>query len=142
MARPRRATARRPRWRHRVAGEVRVTGADAVAGAFDALARDVGDLTETHRRAAQLLIPGAVRRSPRRSGALAASWRAEASKIAGAVVSGVEYAGPVEYGVPARGMQGARMVADTIEAEADAVLTTYRESVAERGKARGFEVDA
>jgi hypothetical protein len=123
-----------------VAGEVRVTGADAVAEAFAALARDVSDLTDTHRKAAQVLIPGVIRRSPRRSGALAASWRAEASKIAGAVVSGVEYAGPVEYG--SRGIPGARMVADTIEAEADAILGTYHKGIADRGKARGFEVDA
>lgn len=125
-----------------MAGGARVIGADRVAEGFDALARDVGDMTETHRRAAALLLPGTARRSPRRSGALAASWRAEASKIAGAVVSGQDYAGPVEYGVPARGMRGARMVADTIEAEADAVLDTYRESIADRGKRRGFEVDA
>lgn len=121
-----------------MADTVAVHGDRETAAAFAALARDVGDLSETHRRVAELIVPGAARRSPRATGALAASWRAEASKIAAGVVSGVPYAGPVEYGVPSRGIPGARMVADTIAAESDAIGAEYTAAIAERGKRRGF----
>jgi hypothetical protein len=118
---------------------VNVTGDREVRAAFDALARDVEDLEATHRAGAELLIPGVSQRSPRRSGALAASWSAEASKVAGAVVSGVPYAGPVEYG--AHGVPGARMVADTIAEQADAVLELYDQALTDRGRQRGFRTD-
>ena len=122
-----------------MAEKITVTGEREVQSAFDALGRDVTDLAETHRRAAELIVPGASRRSPRRTGALAASWRAEATKIAGGVVSGVAYAGPVEYGRP--GMAGARMVADTIAEQSDAIIAEYEAGITERGKRRGFDTD-
>jgi len=118
---------------------VDVSGDAEVRAAFDALGRDVEDLGETHKRAVELLIPGVSRRSPRRTGALAASWRSEATKIAGSVVSGVGYAGPVEYG--ARGLPGARMVADTIAEQTDAMLAEYDRTLTERGRRRGFDTD-
>lgn len=118
---------------------VSVVGAPEVRAGFGALARDVADLTETNRKVAELVVPGASRRSPRATGALAASWRATASKVAAGVVSGVPYAGPVEYGVPARGIAGRRMVADTIAAEADAIVDTYAAGIKERGRRRGFD---
>jgi len=124
-----------------MANRVDVSGAAETQAAFDALARDVEDLAETHRRAVELLIPGIGRRSPRRTGALAASWRAEATKIAGGVVSGVAYAGPIEYGVPSRGIPGARMVADTIAEQTDAVVAEYDTALTDRGRRRGFATD-
>lgn len=124
-----------------MADRVTISGQREVAAAFDALARDVADLSEPHKRVAELIVPGASRRSPRRSGALAASWRAEASKIAAGVVSDVPYAGPVEYGVPSRGMPGARMVADTIAEQVDAITAEYAKAIEDRGKRRGFGTD-
>lgn len=120
-----------------MADKVTVSGDKETAAAFDALARDVADLSETNLRVAALIVPGASRRSPRATGALAASWRATASKIAAGVVSGVPYAGPVEYG--ARGVPGARMVADTIAEQADAIVAEYEAGIRERGRRRGFE---
>jgi hypothetical protein len=122
-----------------MAQHVDVRGESEVRAAFDALGRDVADLTETHRRAAELLVPGVSRRSPRRTGALAASWRAQATKVAGAVVSGVEYAGPVEYG--AHGLPGAGMVAETIAEQSDALVAEYDQALTDRGKRRGFRTD-
>lgn len=121
-----------------MADKVTVSGDRELRRAFDALGRDVADLSETNRRVAELIVPGASRRSPRATGALAASWRAEASKVAAGVVSGVPYAGPVEYGQPGRGIAGARMVADTIAAESDAILAAYDAGITDRGKRRGF----
>ena len=121
-----------------MAPAVKVSGGAEVNRALEGVARDVGDMSEAHRRVAELIIPGASRRSPRLTGALAASWRAEASKIAAGVVSGVGYAGPVEYGQPARGIPGARMVADTIAAETDAILGEYGRHIADRGKRHGL----
>jgi hypothetical protein len=122
-----------------VAERLKVSGEAEVKGAFDALARDVEDLAESHLRVAELIVPGASRRSPRRTGALAASWRASASKIAAGVVSDVEYAGPVEYGH--HGLPGAARVADTIAEQADAILAEYEKGIAERGRRRGFATD-
>jgi len=96
-------------------------------------------MSEAHRRVAALIVPGAGQRSPRRTGALAASWRAEATKIAAGVASGVPYAGPVEYG--ARGIPGARMVADTIAELTDAIVDEYDKAITERGQRRGFGTD-
>ena len=121
-----------------MAPSIKVTGDAEIARSFEALARDVGDMRDAHQRVAELLVPGASRRSPRRTGALAASWQAEATKVAASVVSGVEYAGPVEYGQPSRGIPGARMVADTIAAEVDAITGEYERHIEERGKARGL----
>lgn len=120
---------------------VTISGQREVASAFDALARDVADMSEPNKRIAELIVPGASRRSPRRSGALAASWRGQASKIAAGVVSGVPYAGPVEYGVPSRGMAGAAMVADTIAEQADAIIGEYEKTIEDRGRRRGFGTD-
>lgn len=117
---------------------VTVTGGAEVARGFGALARDLEDMTAPNRRIAALLVPGVARRSPRLTGALAASWRAEASKIAASVTSDLRYAGPVEYGQPRRGIPGARMVRDTVAAEAEQCIAAYRETVAERGKRHGF----
>jgi hypothetical protein len=122
-----------------MAERITIGGQREVSAAFDALAKDVADLSEAHKRVAALIVPGAGRRSPRRTGALAASWRAEASKIAAGVVSGVPYAGPVEYG--ARGIPGARMVADTVAEQADAIVEEYDKAITERGKRRGFDTD-
>jgi hypothetical protein len=122
-----------------VAQSLSVSGKAEVTGALEAMARDVEDLEAAHRRAAELVVPGASRRSPRRTGALAASWRAEATKLAGGVASGVPYAGPVEYG--AHGLPGARMVADTIAEQLDAIVAEYDTALTARGKARGFRTD-
>lgn len=121
-----------------MAAGVRVTGGPEVARAFGALGRDLEDMSDPNRRIATLLVPGVARRTPIFTGALAASWRAEASKIAAAVVSGLPYAGPVEHGVPSRGLPGARMVRDTIDAEAGAILEEYRDRITERGRRHGF----
>ena len=97
-------------------------------------------MTEANRRIVSGLLPGVSARTPRRSGDLASSWSAGAIKSRGRILSGLPYAGPIEWGDAKRGVIGAHMVSDTIEAETPAIVAGYEEELARAGRAAGFEV--
>ena len=67
---------------------------------------DMQELKEVNRRAADIAKPEAVARAPRgKTGRLAGSIRAGATQKAGIIRAGrktVPYAGPINYGWPAR----------------------------------------
>ena len=63
------------------------------------------EMKDTHKAAAEVVVMGAVRLVPYRTGALAASIRALATKSSGRVRAGsasVPYAGPIHFGWPAQ----------------------------------------
>lgn len=98
------------------------------------------DLKAAHLRAASSLVPGIGVRSPRRTGALAASWAAGATKTRARVTSSAIYAGVIEYGDPKRGIEPARMVRDTVDASSAEILQLYGEELAKLAAGDGFEV--
>ena len=64
---------------------------------------DMDDLKEVNREAAQIALPAVRNLAPRgKTGRLAGSLRVGATKRAGVIRKAVPYAGPTNYGWPAR----------------------------------------
>lgn len=79
---------------------------------------DMKELKEVNRRAADIAKPEAVARAPRgRTGKLAGSIRVGATQKAGIIRAGrktVPYAGPINYGWPARHIKLRTFVNDAV----------------------------
>lgn len=79
---------------------------------------DMKELKEVNRRAADIAKPEAVARAPRgRTGKLAGSIRVGATQKAGIIRAGrktVPYAGPINYGWPARHIKPRTFVNDAV----------------------------
>jgi len=119
---------------------VKVAGVREVQGALKAVAAGAGDLKAAHLAVSSMLVPGVELRTPRRTGELAASWSAGATKTRARITSPLKRAGPIEYGWPAHGIEPARMVRDTVTASSTEILDRYREEIAKLGTTTGFEV--
>lgn len=120
--------------------KVVVTGGPETAHAFDQLRGDIADLSGAHDKVARARLPGVARRTPVRTGELRGSWETSSAPDSGSILSPLPYAGPVEYGVPARGIVGAAMIARTLEEESAAIAAEYEAAIRDRAKARGFRV--
>jgi hypothetical protein len=118
-----------------------VEGREEVAAGFDKLRSHLGDMTETHRRVLGPLIGEVAARTPILSGELAASWRLEASKDSGSIESGLVYAGPIEFGWRARGIEPQAMVRDTISANVSTINDGYAKAITDDARTIGFRVD-
>ena len=81
---------------------------------------DMQELKEVNRRAADIAKPEVVARTPRgKTGRLAGSIRVGATQRAGVIRAGrktVPYAGPVNYGWPARHIKPRTFVNDAVAA--------------------------
>src|SRR5262245_29465358 len=104
---------------------LKVSGVAEVTRALKQLEASAADLKQAHNAVATELVPGIALRSPRRTGTLAGSWSPAATKTRARLRSSTAYAGVIEYGWAARGIEPARMVADTIEAEQAQIVATY-----------------
>ena len=120
-------------------GAVRVSGVREVQRALKQLEADAADLKTAHMAVSSMLVPGVASRTPRRSGALAASWQAGATKTRARLTSSRRYAGVIEYGWPKRGIEPARMVRDTVDASSTEILDQYQRELARLGTRAGFE---
>ena len=88
-----------------MADAVRVQGAAQLRRALKKAGADLGDLTAAHKQAATLVATAARAFAPHRTGALAGTVRAGATRKTGVVRAGfkaVPYAGPVHWGWPSR----------------------------------------
>lgn len=94
-------------------------------------ARDrLGDLSTVHLTAARAVL--AQTRPPRRTGALAATLRAEGSAAGAVVMAGggrVHYAGPQQWGVPRRNIPATYYLTDALERSATALDEIYAAGV-------------
>lgn len=97
---------------------------ETVAG-LKAFGAEAADLRAAHQRVAELVTPLAAARSRHRTGALADSWTPAAVAGAARIRSGLAYAGPMEYGWPARGIPARLAVIRSAEAAGDAIVDTY-----------------
>lgn len=96
-----------------VAGQRRFVQTMRRAGA------DMDELREVNRAAAQVARPAVQARVPRKTGRLARTVRVGATRKAGVVRAGtraVPYAGPVNYGWPARHIRGVQYANDGVAA--------------------------
>jgi hypothetical protein len=120
---------------------IEVSGVREVQAAMRKLDVQAQDLKAAHLAVASSLVPGIGIRSPRRTGTLAASWAAGATKTRARITSRAVYAGVIEYGDPKRGIDPARMVRDTVDASSAEILDLYGAEIAKLAASDGFEVD-
>lgn len=93
-------------------------------------ARD--DMKETHRIAGQIVVDGAKRYVPVRSGVLAASMRSAPTTRQGRVRVGnsqAPYAGPIHFGWPARRIKPQPFIYDALDSRRSEVATAYAERI-------------
>ena len=92
------------------------------------------EMKDTHKEAAEVVVMGAKRLVPFRTGALAESIRALATKSSGRVRAGsasVPYAGPIHFGWPARAITPNPFIYDAIDARRDDIRELYEERIDE-----------
>lgn len=118
---------------------VRVEGVAEVQRALKRLEASSEDLKAVHTTVVAGILPGIASRTPVRSGALAGGWTAGATKTRGRVLNRERYAGPIEYGWPAHGIEPARMVGETIAAEQREIVRKYEDALEDLGRRAGFE---
>jgi hypothetical protein len=103
------------------------------------MARDVGDLSDTSRRAAGLVADRARALAPRVSGRLAGDIRVEVDRVgpdgstADVLVGSslVPYAGPIHFGWHDRNIEPQPFLTDAQDDERDAVVALYAAEVAD-----------
>lgn len=92
------------------------------------------DMKETHLAAAEVVVLGAKRYVPYRTGRLAESIRALASKSSGRVRAGsasVPYAGPIHFGWPARRIKPQPFIYDAMDERVDVIRSLYDQRIEE-----------
>lgn len=90
------------------------------------------DMKETHRRAGQIVVDGAARYVPVRSGALLASLRSAPTQRQGRVRVGsaaVPYAGPIHFGWPARRIQPNPFIYEVLDDRRQEVYQLYADRI-------------
>lgn len=104
---------------------VTVEGAETFKRTAGAFARDLEDLTDTNRRAAELVLDRADAKTPRSSGALAASGRVDAGPDEASVVYDAVYAGVIHNGWDDRNIEPQPWLLETYEEPTAAVTDVY-----------------
>lgn len=90
------------------------------------------DMKDTHLAAAEVVVMGAKRYVPYRTGRLAQSIRALASKSSGRVRAGsasVPYAGPIHFGWPARRIKPQPFIYDAMDERVDVIRKLYDDRI-------------
>jgi hypothetical protein len=99
--------------------------------------RDMSDdlkdeMKPTHKAAAEVIVEGSKRYVPVRTGRLAASIRAVATRTSGRVRAGsaaVPYAGPIHFGWPARRIKPQPFIYDAIDSRRQEVYDLYAQRI-------------
>ena len=115
-----------------------VEGDEQLVRSLNALAGDLGDLADPHRKAGDLLLARADAKTPRQSGRLAASGRVDAASDETEVVYTEVYAGVIHNGWPDRNITPQPWLAETLGEQTTAVgdvFEDYLEDVV--GRVRG-----
>jgi hypothetical protein len=113
---------------------VEVTGAKELRRALKHMGADMKDLTRINRAAAEDVAKHARDRAPRRSGRLAKSVKARATRSAGRVQAGsrlVPYAGPIHFGWHRRHISPQPFIYDALDERRSEVVDLYEKRVAE-----------
>lgn len=90
------------------------------------------EMKDTHLAAAQVVVMGAKRYVPYRTGALADSIRALATRTSGRVRAGsasVPYAGPIHFGWPARRIAPQPFIYDALDDRVEEVRRLYEDRI-------------
>lgn len=116
-----------------VGGRIQIDGLKETQKAL----RELGDelkyeMKATHRQAAEVIVQGAKRYVPVRSGKLAASIRAAATMTSGKVRAGsaaVPYAGPIHFGWPKRYIKPQPFIYDAMDVRRQEVYDLYAKRI-------------
>lgn len=122
-------------------GRVKVDGVRELQTALRRFDASTADLKGAHAAVAAALVPGIALRTPKRTGALAASWQAGATKTRARITTPKPYGGVIEYGWPARGIEPARMVRDTVDASQAEIVDTYSREIEKLAERAGFDAE-
>lgn len=110
-------------------GKSEIEGLREVQKALRDLSDDLKDaMKPTHKKAAEIVVDGAKRIAPVRTGRLAASIRAAAVRTGGRVrvgSSAVPYAGPIHFGWPARRITPQPFVYEALDPRRAEVAAVY-----------------
>ena len=118
------------------AGEtVTVEGVAETQAAFTAFAKRAAKDEEPATAGGQLVAPAASALAPVRTGALAAAYAVRKRYV----VNRLPYAGPVEFGQPARGIAPQFPLTEALDANAAAIEDIYASWIAEQAAAAGFD---
>jgi hypothetical protein len=114
-------------------GVERIDGLREVQRDLRKLGKDTRtEMKGTHQRAAEIVLAGAKRLVPVRTGNLAASMRAMATQTSGRIRVGkasVPYAGPIHFGWPARNIKPNPFVYDALDPRRDEIVGLYEERI-------------
>ena len=118
-----------------VGGQLEIEGLRDVQKAMKNFSDDSrNDMKETHRRAGQIVVDGAARLVPVRSGALLASLKSAPTQRQGRVRVGsaaVPYAGPIHFGWPARHIQPNPFIYEVLDGRRQEVYALYAERISQ-----------
>ena len=110
-------------------GAAQIEGLREVQKALADLSVDLkNEMKPTHLKAAEIVVEGAKRIAPMRTGRLAASIRAAAVRTGGRVRVGsasVPYAGPIHFGWPARRITPQPFIYDALDPRRGEVAEVY-----------------
>lgn len=116
-------------------GQIEIEGLREVQKAMRNFSDDSrNDMKETHRRAGQIVVDGAARFVPVRSGSLLASLRSAPTQRQGRVRVGsaaVPYAGPIHFGWPARNIQPNPFIYEVLDGRRQEVYALYADRISE-----------
>lgn len=114
-------------------GQLQIEGLRELQRALRNFADDSrNDMKETHRKAGQLVVDGATRLVPVRSGALLASLKSMPTQRQGRVRVGsaaVPYAGAIHFGWPARNIKPNPFIYAVLDERRDEVLRVYEDRI-------------
>lgn len=114
-------------------GKSEIEGLREVQKALRDLSDDLKDeMKATHKKAAEIVVDGAKRIAPVRTGRLAASIRAAAVRTGGRVrvgSSSVPYAGPIHFGWPARRIKPQPFIYDALDPRRGEVAAIYADRI-------------
>jgi phage gpG-like protein len=107
--------------------------------ALDRFGDEIAHASTTHAAVVRGILPGVMLRTPRRSGRLAGSWRTSGEDDRGVISTDVDYAAPIEFGVPSHGIRPYAMVEQAIAAETSTIEKQYEDELRKIGRHAGFE---
>lgn len=120
---------------NQVVGVERIDGLREVQRDLRRLGDDTkSEMKETHRQAAEIVVRGAIRLVPKRTGRLALSIKALATQSSGRVRAGsasVPYAGPIHFGWPARKIAPQPFIYDALDPRRDEIRRLYEDRINE-----------
>jgi hypothetical protein len=113
-------------------GGTTVEGARELERTAHKAADDLGDMASSQARAGDYVAQTARSLAPTRSGRLAGTIRAQSAGVAATVTAGgpgVDYAGPIHFGWPARNIASQPFLTNALEQAESSVVNIYEDGV-------------